>query len=362
LHKINIRNGLVEKLSLLVFSRNDMPKALALVHDMYDYVDEIILVDSSDAKVHDRLLQEKKNGKLEKLRILYAVAFGYPDPLRMYAIAKCSYRWIMLIDTDERISPGLKKDLRKVIGRGGFSAFALRRYEDVTSGGHRPYYNWQIRIFRKDATQFRGMLHEEPIIKGKVLRMAQDDYFMDHLSEIKGDSSSHYASMMKFMRMSYASFNETMVEYLYKYTLPDYRTDKTVSAGWVYRILTGYEILKRKKPGEELSNFDYFVYYFMYSLVVGIRTKSLGLVINSVPFASAATSNIKRWKAEGDSDEIFEISKILHKIGLIKFLDLEKDSTILYLNRKYKTGKQGEGLLMKLLKERYEEDYRGGNA
>ena len=104
---------MAEKLSLLVFSRNDIPKALSLIEDMYDYVDDIVLIDSSDSTKHKRLIDEKKDREFEKLRIFYSVAFGYPDPLRMYAIRKCKHKWIMLIDTDERISPALKKNLKK---------------------------------------------------------------------------------------------------------------------------------------------------------------------------------------------------------------------------------------------------------
>ncbi len=348
----------MEKLSLLVFSRNDVEKAIALIDDMYNYVDDIVLIDSSDSKGHRTLLKEKQDRGLDKLRIFYAVAFGYPDPLRMYAMKKCLHRWIILIDTDERISPELRRDLKKILSGAECSAFAFKRYEEVKKGWRGSYYNWQIRLFRKDRTEFQGMLHEEPIIHGKVLRIASDDYFMDHLSDIKGESAMHYYKMMKFMRMSYGSFNETMVEYLYKYTMPDYRTDKTASAGWVYRILTAYEMLKRKKPDEELSDFDYFVYYCIYSLAIGIRTTSPALVLKSAPFAAASMNNVRRWKAENGSKEVFEISKILHKKGLIKFLDLDKDSTIIALNKKYKSGKQGIELLMKLLKEKYEEEYK----
>lgn len=353
----------MEKLSLLVFSRNDIDKALALIDDMYSHVDEIVLVDSSESREHRRLLKEKSSRKLEKLRIFYSVAFGYPDPLRMYAIKKCRYRWIMLIDTDERISPGLKRDLRKILANAQSSAFAFKRYEEVSRKGRGTYFNWQIRLFLKDKTEFRGMLHEEPIIKGKVARLADDDYFMDHIIEIKGNSSMEYYKMMKFMRMSYGSFNERMVEGFYKFTMPDYRTDKTASAGWIYRILTGYEILKRKTPGEELSYFDYWLYYKLYSLAISMRTKRLTSATNEKPNLDAGEvdllKEIEKWKHEPDGKEVFEISKILHNVGLIRFLDLEKDSTIAYLNKKYSGKKQGVELLMKLLKERYEKDYKG---
>lgn len=350
---------MAERLSLLVFSRNDVEKTLALIDDMYSYVDEVVLVDSSDSRAHNRLLHEKQGRKLDKLRIFYAVALSYPDPLRMYAIKKCRYRWIMLIDTDERISQGLKKDLKKILGGARCSAFALRRYEDVRNEVHSSHYNWQIRLFLKDRTGFGGMLHEEPIIRGRVVRLTDDNYFMDHISEIKGRSSMEYYKMMKFTRMSYATFNETMVDYLYKLTVPDYRTDKTASAGWVYRLLTGYEILGRKKPDEELSNFDYFVFYFSYSMFIGISTKNIRWALNSGRYALDMINNMKEWKAEPDGNEVFEISKILHKMGLIRFLDLDKDSTIEQLNRKYLGKKQGVELLMKLLKERYERDYAG---
>ena len=73
-----------------------------------------------------------------------------------------------------------------------------------------------------------------------------------------------------------------------------------------------------------------------------------------IPDIKNLMRRLKEWKSAPDNEEVFEISKILHKIGLIRFLELDKEKTIIYLNKKYRNKKQGVELLMNLLKEKYE--------
>ena len=77
---------MAERLSVLIFSRNDIDNALDLINDVYDFADDIVLVDSSSAKLHEELIRKKAKRSLSKLRVFYVVPLGYPDPLRMYAI------------------------------------------------------------------------------------------------------------------------------------------------------------------------------------------------------------------------------------------------------------------------------------
>ena len=115
--------------SLLIFSRNDIDEALGLIRDMYKVSQEIVILDGSDESEHARLVKEKKRQCLDKLKIHKVVALGYPDPLRMYGLSKCSNEWVFLIDTDERISSEFKSNIREILGRGA-DAFAIKRYED----------------------------------------------------------------------------------------------------------------------------------------------------------------------------------------------------------------------------------------
>ena len=91
----------MQRLSVLIFSRNDVDKALDLIQDLYKIASEIILMDSSNKEGKERLLKRKEKLELGKVRIFNVVALGYPDPLRMYALAKCKNEWVLLIDTDE---------------------------------------------------------------------------------------------------------------------------------------------------------------------------------------------------------------------------------------------------------------------
>lgn len=351
-------SGIVDKLSLLLFSRNDTEKALSLIGDMYDSVDEIVLFDSSDNKTHEALLKEQKSRKLSKLRIFYIVALGYLEPAVMYAFTKCRYEWILLLGTDERASPELRKDFRKILRGSDASAFAVRRYEDVSAGNRGANFNWQIRIYRKGKAQFRGLIHEEPIITGRLERLEDPKYFLDHVSEIRGNASAQYHQMEKYMRMSYAIFNETMLDYLYKFTMPQTRNaHKTLIGRIGSGILVGYEKLTGRKDWQEISTFDYFNFYALRTFVTAIKERRIIGFFEAPRDAWNWSSTISRWKNERDGKEVFEISKILREKGLTRFLELDKEKTIIGLNRKYRNRKQGVELLMNLLKERYGKEY-----
>ena len=40
---------------------------------------------------------------------------GYADPDRMFSVKRAEYDWILCLDTDEILSPKLRKDLRSIV-------------------------------------------------------------------------------------------------------------------------------------------------------------------------------------------------------------------------------------------------------
>jgi hypothetical protein len=52
--------------------------------------------------------------------------------------------------------------------------------------------------------------------------------------------------------------------------------------------------------------------------------------------------------------EIKAITRIIGRVGVTKYLNLDKEETIRRLNSKYRNQKQGVELLIKLITERYE--------
>jgi hypothetical protein len=350
---------LVEKLSALIFSRNGMHKTLSLIGDVYDYVDEIVLIDSSDERVHEALLHEKNKRKLKKLRVFYAVALGYPDPLRMYALSKCRYDWILLIDTDERLSPSLKSDLHRLIHGADYVAFSIRRYEDVDGAKKGAYTNWQTRLFKKSRISYRGMIHEEPIVSGSTLKLVRNDYFMDHVNKLRSGTAKEYSVMERFFRMSYRSFNDRFVDQFHKITVPKRQDAAGSFGGSMNSFLRLYEKLGNKNLDDEISDFDYFAFYYLYAVMTNLKLHRPSGVIMSYKDGRGRLGLIKEWRRSPDGDTEFEISKTLYRIGLIRFLELDNGRTILKINKRYRNKEAGIGLLIKLLKLRYEKGKRG---
>ncbi len=349
---------MAKRLSVLIFSRDDAAKAIALAKDIYEIADEIVLIDSSMKTIHSKLVSAKARMGLAKLRIYYAIPLGYPDPLRVWALKKCTNGWVMLLDTDERLSPALKSDLHKIINKAGFQALSIRRYEEVGRGFRGSFTNWQTRLFKKGSVTFKGIIHEEPAINGHIEKITGSEYYIDHVAELRGNAAFGYSNMEKFLRMSYKDYNLRLIDYFYKVTVPD-RQDRAGAGGASLKtLLTLYEKLGLKHAGEEASHFDYFMFYYLMAVAMYLKKRRISGVFSGLVDAGKALAKVKAWQREEDATESFEISKILYKEGLIKFLELDKDSTIKWLNKRYSAQRGGIGLLIGLLKLRYERGKR----
>ena len=342
------------KITLLLFSRNDIKKAIKAVLDLYDFVDEIVLIDSSDEKQHRMLLSSKTKLKLTKIRIYYVVPFGYLEPAVMYALGKCTTEWGLLLGTDERVSSLLKKYMHDIINGNECAAISIRRFEDVGRKSRGTFVNWQSRLFRINKISFRGIIHEEPIVNGETLKLSDNQYFIDHVNELKGSSSKGYAVMEKFLRMNYKNFNERLVDYFYKVTVPK-KQDSAGSFGKSLEMLLKlYEKLGGKDRDMEISHFDYFMFYYLRNFAILLKERKLSAPVQAYSIASSDLAKVREWQREEGGDDAFKISKIIYRIGLIKFLELDKESTIKKINNKFRRKMVGVTLLIYLLKLRYE--------
>ncbi|MCL4380948.1 MAG: hypothetical protein M1331_03195 [Candidatus Marsarchaeota archaeon] len=343
------------ELSAIIFSRNDVEDALKLVEDIYSTFDEIVLIDQSDSAKHMYVLSQKKKKRLKKLKVFYSVALGDPAPLRMWGLGKCSGKWIMLIDTDERINTELKKDIRKLIKTRSMG-FAIKRYEHFMKNGKMVNkdagFTWQIRLYRKDSVSYKGMTHELAEIHGGVERL-DGRYFMDHYVDYDA-RPREYGELNKFQfRMNYKTMNREISDNIYKFLMHGRGgpTTRLLDA-----IVKAYEIIGFKTEDDELSNTDYFLFYLIKNYGFAKRLNSRQSVIQIARSTRELVKQINAWKNEAGSDEVFRISQIINSIGVIRFLGLDNEETVEKLAKKYKNKKQGISLLISLLKEKYREE------
>jgi glycosyltransferase involved in cell wall biosynthesis len=94
--------------------------------------------------------------------------------------------WLLYVDTDEEITPGLKKTIIQVIGSEKFSAYAIPRRNFIFGKEMKHCGLWPdyvLRLIRKDKLEgWHGRLHEQPKIKGDIYHLEEPLIHRKHKS------------------------------------------------------------------------------------------------------------------------------------------------------------------------------------
>ncbi len=351
-------------ISLLIFSRNDTANALDLAKSLLGSVDQVVIVDSSDEKEHKELVEKARQH--HKIEVYYTLPLGYPDLLRAYGIGKCKMEWILLLDTDERLNGEFVQNLKEVVKGTKCDAFAIKRYEEASPEGHTAFFTWQTRLFKKANAEFKGIIHEQAIVHGRLCTLG-DRYFIEHRTDLMHHGSNSYGKMQLFEMLSYKQYNEIVLDYVRKFFALDTNSAKSKIVQGLFRLMLRlYEALLFKKQEQEISKRDYLWFYFIRTLAYGFRQRRLG-------------SLAKIWKGQKDyfeylekerkklaeqygisRQDLFNIAQHLYKEGVIKYLGFDKPENVDRLTHEYLEGRlkdKGIDLTIMLIVDRYKRQY-----
>lgn len=152
------------QLSVIVIAKNEAPRLEKCLESLF-WADELILVDngSTDAtlkiaqKYNAKIIEAKEND-FSKLRNLGKNA--------------ANGDWLLYVDADERITPALQKELKKIMQSfdplTSVRAYFLTR-KNYYLGKEWPYRDKMQRFFwRQSLRGWRGELHETAVFDGKV--------------------------------------------------------------------------------------------------------------------------------------------------------------------------------------------------
>ncbi|MCW6159758.1 MAG: hypothetical protein LVQ95_01560 [Candidatus Micrarchaeales archaeon] len=358
-----------ERLTILFFSRNDIDNAIGLVNDIKDVADEIVLIDQSDKEEKRKLIDFKTKARIKKFKVYDCVALGYPEPLQAYAFTKCTNEWVLRLDTDERIPEALKRDIKGIISGTKLDGFAIKRYEYSGADGKSNFATWQVRLFKRSKTEYTGVLHEQPMAHGKLGKLEGDGYYISHSKglmneELRKTPLARYGEISWIdQRLSYELYNQKVMEYIAKFFVISMDEARSSFIGkFVHSWMKFYESLFYKKGGSELSSLDYFFYYSLVDLGYAVQSKSLKRILKVPLVANSRLEGIKKLRKLPDAKVYFEISKIINKIGIIRFLRLDNPAVMEEITRKYRGKRHGVLLLIDLLKERYYQMQTGEDA
>ena len=245
------------KLSALVFSRDNAPKTMRLVKEIVGICDQVVVVYSG--KKSDFAELKRITARIPKVDLYYTIALGYADPMRAYGLGKCRHDWVLYIDTDERLNWELMSDIREIISNPECDAFAIKRYEHAHLNGDRGgFFTWQVRLYNKNKIRYKGLLHEQPIVNGRLKRL-DERYCLLHVEELKAKGSKRtdleYSLIKSYHdRLSYRMMNERVRDYLSKMVVPEGRTiEETPLGKFILGWMKFYQGITLRKEDEEIA-------------------------------------------------------------------------------------------------------------
>lgn len=155
-----------EKISAVVIAYNDAPNMRECLKSLY-WVDELIVVDS-----------QSTDGTTEIAREFTAQVYHYPfqgfGKLRNQAIAHATYNWIFSLDTDERVTPDVQKEVEQLLLEGPRAQAYLIPRRNYYLGRWIKHCGWypdyrQPQFFHKDHMRYReDLVHEGYELKGNL--------------------------------------------------------------------------------------------------------------------------------------------------------------------------------------------------
>jgi (heptosyl)LPS beta-1,4-glucosyltransferase len=141
---------------------------------------------------------------------------GYVEQKR-FAFAQTTQSWVLNVDADERVSPGLRDEILTLLKNPpqGVNGFYIRRLVFYLGRWwfRGPFYpGWRLRLVRRDQTSWGGTNpHDKALVRGRTKRLQEPllhytyNDISDHLASINRltdvaagsqDASVHHAAMI----------------------------------------------------------------------------------------------------------------------------------------------------------------------
>lgn len=132
------------------------------------FCDEVIVIDdySNDRTVE---IAKKTGAKV----ILHHLDNDFAKQ-RNFGLSKAKNEWVLFVDADERVSKDLSEEIIKRTEQNDADAYILKR-EDTIFGKKMLHGELSsillIRLARKNAGSWRGIIHEKWMVKGRVRKL-----------------------------------------------------------------------------------------------------------------------------------------------------------------------------------------------
>lgn len=308
-------------MSVLIFSKDDTKECITTINEVYDFADEVVVVDSSSKANKKMLAIEKERRDLRKLKIFNAIPLGYVGPLYTYGERKCTCKWIMIIDTDERPNNYFKQNIRNALEKSsshGLNVFF--RSEDKRS--RFAYNEYRLKLYRNGYLEYNGINHQPPLINGRVSDLGPKFKLFHDFNYITNEKK-----LERYFKIDAFTNRFTYQKILY-----------LAKKRGIDLPLKIYLKLMRKQSGQELTISDYLFMQTAYMIAVYLL-EFPKQSLKSIRFTMWYNKSRFRYFyqfTEKERREQLKISQdIEHNGGVIKYLGFDNDKVLDYLYSRF---------------------------
>jgi glycosyltransferase involved in cell wall biosynthesis len=156
-----------DKLTVLIPALNNAGSIVTLLNDV-KWADEILVVDSFSADDTMRLCSELGARVIQH-------RYENSAKQKNWAIPQCSHPWVLLIDTDERLSTAMQEEIQSILKKGipeGVDAYRVARQTMFLGRWMKVMNLWpdyQTRLFRKSVGRYEEKeVHADVRVPGRV--------------------------------------------------------------------------------------------------------------------------------------------------------------------------------------------------
>jgi len=186
------------KISVVINTYNAERHLARVIEAVKDF-DEILVCDMEST---DRTLEIAQSFGC-RIITFPKEAHSIVEPAREFAIHKASFRWVLVVDADEIVSPQLRDYLyAQTVREDAPAGIAIPR-KNYFMGRflHSAYPDYVLRFFERDKTHWPPVIHCSPEIDGRVVRipknckkLALEHLANDSVGDIlqKSDTYSNY--------------------------------------------------------------------------------------------------------------------------------------------------------------------------
>lgn len=188
----------MEKLSVTIITLNEEHNIRDALESI-KWADEIVVVDSGSRDKTVEICREYTD------KVFYNPWPGHIEQKNL-AIDKASNQWILSIDADERVTPELAGEIKRVLEGPSVDAYAVPRLVFYLGRwiAHSWYPDYKVRLFRRDKGKWGGINpHDKVVVDGKVERLKGD---LLHYSY--KDIAHHVNTMNSFTTISAREYSK----------------------------------------------------------------------------------------------------------------------------------------------------------